>query len=98
MLRMNVRARLWLYEGPGGWHFVTLPVARAKEIRTSTSGKRRGWGSVPVTVTIGSSTWKTSVFPDRRSSSYVLPVKAGVRRKENLAEGDLVTMKLEVHL
>ncbi|GJQ21958.1 MAG: hypothetical protein HBSIN02_23130 [Bacteroidia bacterium] len=98
MLRMNVRARLWLYEGPGGWHFVTLPAARAKEIRTSTSGRRRGWGSIPVTVSIGSSTWKTSLFPDRKSSSYVLPVKAEVRRKENLAEGNRVTMKLEVHV
>jgi hypothetical protein len=96
MLKLTLRSKLWLYPGLGGWHFVTLPRNRAKEIKMHVGGIRRGWGSLPVTVTIGRTTWKTSIFPDSKSGSYVLPVKADVREKENLEAGDTVALKLEV--
>jgi len=41
-----------------------------------------------------SSTWSTSVFPDASSGSYLLPVKAAVRRTEGIDHGDLVTARL----
>ena len=40
-------------------------------------------------------TWSTSVFPSK-SASWMLPVKASVRKAEGLAEGDPVTVALEV--
>jgi hypothetical protein len=91
-----VRAKLWHYPGPAGWHFITLPKKRAYEIKQSFKGPRPGWGSIRVTATIGSTTWKTSLFPDAKSASYVLPVKSDVRAKEDLEEGDSVTLKLEL--
>ncbi len=33
-----------------------------------------------------------------RSGSYILPIKASLREAENLAEGDNVTVRLEVRL
>ena len=43
---------------------------------------RRGQPAVhPVSVSAGSVAWQTSVFPDKQSASYLLPVKADVRRR-----------------
>ncbi|HEX9615514.1 MAG TPA: DUF1905 domain-containing protein [Bacteroidota bacterium] len=96
VLTVKVRSKLWLYPGPGGWHFITLPKKQAAEIRRLFRGVPRGWGSVRVTATIGTTTWKTSLFPEAKSKSYVLPVKADVRKKEAIGEGDMVGLKLDV--
>ncbi len=93
---MTFSAELWLYPGKGGWHFVTLPIEIADEIRARTAAQRRGFGSARVKVTLGTSSWETSVFPDTKSSSYVLPVKAEVRRREGVDDGDTVTVALEL--
>jgi hypothetical protein len=92
--RFRVTAEVWLYPGKGGWHFVTLPAEIADELRARTAGSRRGFGSVPVDVTLGTSSWSTSVFPDRKSDSYLLPLKAVARRREQVGAGDTVTITL----
>jgi hypothetical protein len=79
-----------------GWHFVTLPDHIADDIRSLFHGTERGWGSFPVTATIGSTHWVTSIFPDKASSSFVLPLKAEVRCKEHLGEGAMVSICLEL--
>ena len=94
--RYRIQAKVWLYPGMAGWHFVTLPKKRAEEITERFGEQKRGWGSLRVAVTIGKTTWKTSIFPDRESGSYLLPLKAEVRRAERIAEGDTVTFSLEV--
>lgn len=53
----------------------------------------RGFGSLKVAVTIGGSTFKTSVFPSKETG-WMLPVKASVRKAEGLAEGDVVEVVL----
>ena len=84
---------LWLYPGEAGWHFVTLPTGVADAIDEEV-GERAGFGSIPVEVTVGASTWKTSIFPDKQSASFVLPVKKSVRASERLDAGSPVTMRL----
>ena len=59
-------------------------------------GKRRGFGSVKVTVTVGGSSWKTSLFP-QKAGGWFLPVKKPVRLAEGLDYGDDVTVELELH-
>lgn len=88
-MELTFEAELWQYEGDGGWHFVTLPPEVAAEVRDSVP-PRRGFGSVRVSVAIGESRWDTSLFPDSTSSSFVLPVKAAVRRANDLLPGDRV--------
>ncbi len=86
-------AELWLHNDmPGAWYFVTLPRDASDEIRVTP--ERRGFGSVRVRATIGDSTWDTSVFPDTRTDSFLLPVKAAVRSREGIDEGDLVTVTI----
>jgi hypothetical protein len=94
-MRYRFLAPLWQYPGPGGWHFVTLPGDVAEQIEAE-AGPRRGFGSVRVAATIGETTWNTSIFPDRESESFLLPVKRQVRAAEGVAEGDTVEVVLEL--
>lgn len=83
-------AKLWKYSGKAAWYFMTLPVQVTEDIDYFFSLDKKGFGSLPVKVTIGQTTWKTSIFPDKKRGSYLLPIKADVRKKEQLNEGDLV--------
>lgn len=91
-------AELWLWDARKGdsWTFVSLPVEAAAEIQDRTAGQANGFGSLRVTVTIGSSSWQTSIFPDAAHDSYALPVKKAVRTKERLAPGDSAEVSLEL--
>jgi Domain of unknown function (DUF1905) len=89
-------APLWMVDDPTGWHFVTLPADLSDEIEDLTEPGRSGFGSVRVEVTVGSTTWQTSLFPDTKAGAYVLPMKKPVRRAEDLEAGDLVEVRLEV--
>lgn len=89
-------AELWLYEGDAAWHFVTLPRDVSDDIAAQATGPRRGFGSVRVRVTVGASTWPTSVFPDSKRAAYLLPVKKDVRTREGIEPGDRVTIDLEL--
>ena len=90
-------AELWEHDpgAPGSWHFITLPVEVADEIEVE-SGPREGFGSVRVEVRVGRSTWETSLFPDAKAGSFVLPVKKQVLMAEGIEAGDScdVTLRL----
>ena len=88
-------AELWRWEAQGAWFFVTVPPPESALIRERPRPPR-GFGSVRVRATIGSTTWSTSVFPDSTRGAYVLPVKKAVRRAEDLEEGDDAAVLLEV--
>lgn len=86
---------MWKYStGASSWYFVTLPREVADKIRPQAA--KVGFGSVRVHVSVGDTAWKTSIFPDKKSGSYVLPVKADVRKKEALTEGKEVDVFLEL--
>ncbi|TIC87468.1 DUF1905 domain-containing protein [Nocardioides sp. GY 10113] len=90
-------AELWQWQArdePGGWWFVALPFDVADAIDEAASGRAGGFGSVRVEVTVGSSTWRTSVFPSQERKTFVLPVKKAVRVREGLVEGGPVDVAL----
>ncbi|MEZ5231631.1 MAG: DUF1905 domain-containing protein [Acidimicrobiales bacterium] len=70
------------------------PVRRHRRDRPAVPG--RGFGSVRVEATIGATVWRTSVFPDRGSGCYVLPLKQAVRKAEGLLDGDPATVTLRL--
>lgn len=92
------RSELWVWDArrSDGWTFTSLPAGVSEEIRELTAGSRRGFGSVRVRVTIGGSTWLTSIFPDSASGCYVLPVKRSVRVAEGVEAGDPVSVSATV--
>lgn len=77
------------------WYFAALPGDLSEQIR-EIPRPRRGFGSVRVSVAIGGSTWRTSLFPDAGREVYVLPLKQAVRDAEGIADGDVVRVGLEV--
>lgn len=87
-------APLRVWQGPAAWFFITLPVAESGMIRLA--APRRGFGSVRVAACIGGSRWTTSIFPDSKSGTFLLPVKAAIRKAEGLAQGDLVAVELSI--
>ncbi len=91
-------AELWLWDArpSDSWTFVSLPDEASAEIREVAGAIPRGFGSVRVTVTIGASTWKTSIFPDAKSGVYVLPLKKAVRKAEGVEAGDTATVRVEL--
>jgi len=96
-MKVAFEAELWLWDARRAdtWIFVTLPATESEEIRDLAGGRLRGFGSVRVRATIGSSTWTTSIFPASQSG-YVLPVKRSVRAAEALDVGDTATVTVEL--
>ena len=95
---IRVTSLLWIWKGSdaaGRWYFITVPEEQSGEIKAHAFGSPRGFGSVKVEARIGKVVWRTSVFP-LNSGGYLLPVKAEVRRKADLAAGDEVTVELEL--
>ncbi len=95
---ITFRARLWLWPGPAAWHFISLPKKLSADLRQTFHGFGRGFGSLRVRATIGSTGWNTSIFPDSKSGSYLLPIKKSVRVAENLRAEKLVRVTLEIRL
>lgn len=89
-------AELWRWEArTDSWVFVSLPEDASDEI-DAIPRPPSGFGAVKVIVTIGSSTWSTSVFPDAGRRAYVLPLKKAVRAKQGLEIGDVASITVEL--
>jgi hypothetical protein len=89
-------------EGYAPMGFLRIPPEAAEAIvghefeRRLEMGKRRGFGSVKVTVALGESRWQTSLFPNK-DGSWFLPIKKPVRLAEGLVDGDEIEVELELH-
>ena len=89
----TIKARLWIYEAPAPWYMITIPLSVSAEIKKMFGHLHRGWGSIPVTVGIGGSSWKTSIFWEKKGT-YLLPIKKEIRKAESLMNGNELTLTL----
>ncbi len=97
MTSYKVTSKVVLWPGTqGAWHFAYVDKATAEKIRKKFGPSGRGFGSIRVRVKLGKTAWDTSIFPDKRSGTYLLPLKAKVRRDEGVDAGDMITIKLEI--
>lgn len=86
----------------GTYHLVVINGEAAEQIAMHARlhrlefGRQRGFGSVKVMAQIGETDWKSSVFPQQKQSEWILLVSKKVMRAEDLAEGDPVTLRLEL--
>lgn len=90
------KSKITVYPGMAAWRFLGLPSKEAGEIKERYGRSAKGWGSLPVSVTVGGTTWETSIFPDKESGSYLLPLKSQVRKAEGIADTDTVTVMLRL--
>lgn len=91
----KIRTKVWIWNGPNPWYFVTIPEDESKAIRTEFRGIHRGWGSIPVTVEIGNSSWNTSIFWEKKGT-YLLPIKKSIRIKENISNATEVDLNIKI--
>jgi hypothetical protein len=84
------------WRGPAPYHFVWVPEDDASVIQDVAAAITYGWGMIPVAVTIGATTWTTSLWP--KDGSYVVPLKDRVRRAETIALGDEVAVRLRIEV
>lgn len=89
-IQYQFTAKPWQHPAPGGWYFVSLPRELAKKIRTHLKPEEEGWGRLGATAKIGSSEWKTAIWFDTKKNTYLLPLKAEIRKKENITTGKFI--------
>lgn len=88
---------VWLYPGAqASWHFITVPEHISAAIKKIFSANAKAWGSIAVVVTIGKTSWNTSLFPDKKRKAYILPLKAAVRKAEGIAKNDEINVDLKI--
>ncbi len=95
-MNFEFSGEIFYWRGPAPWLFVSVPAEESGEIKAISNLVTYGWGVIPVTVRIGKTTWKTSLFP--KGDRYLVPIKVLVQKAEHLEVGDEVTIQLEVHL
>jgi hypothetical protein len=79
------------------WRFARVPENISKKIKAMQEGRlRRGWGAVYARALIRESEWQTSIFPDRHSATYILPLKKSVRKVEDLYDDKAITVYLDI--
>ncbi|MGI6153772.1 MAG: DUF1905 domain-containing protein [Christensenellaceae bacterium] len=67
-----------------GWTFVSLPKKTSVDIRNNFKHLEEGWGRMKVTAKIGNSEWQTAIWFDTKQDTYLLPLKAQIRKKEKV--------------
>lgn len=89
--KFKFKSKIWLSPGITIWHFVSLPKKQSQGIMRLYDGMTAGFGSLTVNAVIGKTKWKTSIFPNKKTGVYMLPLKKEVRIKENIQNGDIIT-------
>ncbi|MEJ3403979.1 DUF1905 domain-containing protein [Rathayibacter sp. YIM 133350] len=92
-MRFRFDAALYEWSARANWFFVRLPEEQGADI-AEVPREPRGFGAVKVRARIGATTWSTSIFPS--DGTYVLPVKSAVLRAEQVEDGDVIAVDLEV--
>src|SRR6478735_7026152 len=84
------------WRGPSPYYFLPVPDEESADIREVAAMATYGWGVIPVVARIGDVDFETSLFP--KDGGYLLPLKDAVRKPNQLATGDDVTVEMTVRL
>lgn len=95
-MKFEFEAKVMRWPGNVALFYCLLPVSAATEITEVTQGLRRGFGSVRVDAACGDTQWRTSVFMDKKSDSYLMLLKKEVRKAESLHEGAVAGFEIEL--
>jgi hypothetical protein len=91
---LQFSGEVWYWRGPAPWHFVTVPAEYAPDLAEVAKRVSYGWGCLPSSARLGDTTFTTALIP--KDGSYLVPLKADVRRREKVEVGDIVTVGLTV--
>lgn len=94
LIKYTFTAIIWQYDGPNGWYFVSLPYDISKEIRENLKWQEEGWGRLKATAKIENQEWKTAIWFDTKQNTYLLPLKADIRKKGNLEKDQVIEVSV----
>jgi hypothetical protein len=78
------KAEVRLFPQDGGWYYVSVPQEYTDELKDLADR-----GLVAINVTVGSSSWDSSLLPMGDGSQFI-PLSAAIRRKEKIELGMVV--------
>lgn len=89
-----VSGMLTKYPVPAAWHYVALPKKISERLARGRTTKKKGWGYVMVTATLGKTSWVTGLWPKAKDGVYLLVVNKEVREKEKAYAGNKVRVTI----
>ena len=87
-------ASVWKHSDTGGWYFVSLPIELSREIRQNMKWQEEGWGRMKAKAKIRETLWDTAIWYDTKLNTYILPLKADIRKKEKIEIGDILEIEI----
>ena len=83
---MSLQQKLTIIQSADGvgWTIVSLPKEISIEVRENFKKLEEGWGRMKVTAKTGKSEWKTAIWFDTKQETYLLPLKAEIKKRENI--------------
>ena len=96
-MTLTFKGKVWQYPGAGGWHFVTIGKAASRNIKEAARLVPKSFGSLHVEAQIGKTKWRTSIFPTKEGT-YLLAIKADVRKREGIKTGDTVNIRFTLFI
>ena len=93
-MELEFSGDIWFWRGPSPFHFVTVPEEESQDIEAISGEVTYGWGCIPVRARVGKTKFTTSLFP--KDGGYIVPIKAAVRKSEQLELGDTIRLQLSL--
>jgi hypothetical protein len=92
--RFGFEAEVIHWRGPSPFFFAPVPPHLAEGVRQASRRVTYGWGMAPVEAKIGDVVFQTALFP--KDGTYLLPLKAAVRRRGDITAGDRIRVEMIV--
>ena len=93
-LTYEFSAPVWKHSATGGWYFVSLPIESSEEIRQNMKWQEEGWGRMNTKAKIRETLWDTAIWYDTKLGTYILPIKAVIRKKEKIEIGNILDVEI----
>lgn len=93
-MQLRIEGAIWFWRGPAPFHFVTVPPVESDMIHDIASVVTYGWGMIPASVTIGSTTVTTALWP--KDGGYIVPIKKALQDREGVGVDDVVDLLLDI--
>jgi len=94
----NCKSKVFRWPGEAAWYFVAVETKASGEIKENFGKHAKGFRSIPVAVTVGKTSWNTSLFPDKKSGQYLLPLKAQIRKQEDIWPDDMLEFSIKIKM
>ncbi|MEY3677190.1 MAG: hypothetical protein RL351_417 [Actinomycetota bacterium] len=95
-MNISFQGKVFRWAANEAFYLVSLPAEFSAEIKEISEGLTNGFGSLKVEASIGTTVWRTSIFPDSKTGLFDLPLKAAVRKANDLEVGSTTEVQLEV--